>query len=258
MPKSSASEAQTRTRTRNRAAGEAQPVTPSPEPPARTRKAQAATGIAALKPNAKNPRKAWQGEAQKEAFKKSLLTFGDLSGIVFNATSKQLVGGHKRVDEFKAHPDAELVISERLKQPDVCGTIAFGHVILPNGVRFAYREVLWDKSTEMAANLAANRWAAEWEWAAVSDMFRSLQDDKFDLNITGFDLSEIEPLIEADWTPGETEPLPETKESDHEPGDHAHTITLDDEALKLLNDAKEEFGTANWSDTIKKLCLDNE
>ncbi len=164
---------------------------PAKKPTQPAKPASKTPTLASLAPNAKNPRKPWKNDEQRDAFQRSLATFGDLSGVVFNKTTKQLVGGHKRVEEFKADADATLTITEQMAKPDATGTVAYGHVTLSNGVRFAYREVKWDASKETAANLAANKWSAEWDAELLGGMLQDLSENEFDMALTGFELPEI-------------------------------------------------------------------
>lgn len=164
--------------------------------------AKSPKSITDLSANPKNPRKPWRDEQQKESFLHSLQSFGDLSGIVYNLTTKQLVGGHKRIEEFKADgAAAKLVVTERLPKPDAAGTVAYGHVAMSNGVRFSYREVRWDQPKESAANLAANKWGAEWDMPAVAEMFMDVPEEW--QGFTGFGEEEIASLLGGfDITPG--------------------------------------------------------
>lgn len=146
--------------------------------------------VADLTPNAANPRKPWS-DAQRAAFQKSLAEFGDLSGIVFNKTTGQLVGGHKRVAEFKEDPDAKIV-SEPAEGKPKDGTLAYGHVTLASGTRFAYREVAWPKAKEAAANLAANQWGAEWDFELVAGMLGDAKLGNIDISMLGFSDKELE------------------------------------------------------------------
>ena len=147
-----------------------------------------------LTANPNNPRKGWINDKKKADFLRSLKTFGDLSGIVFNLTSQQLVGGHKRVAEFKDSGKSTLAITERLKTPDSTGSVAYGQVIAEDGTRFAYREVQWDAAKEAAANLAANKWGAEWDMAKVRELLEDAKSE-IDLSVTGFDLREVAPWL---------------------------------------------------------------
>jgi hypothetical protein len=138
--------------------------------------------VSTLKANPKNPRQPFN-VAQLDAFKRSLAEYGDLSGIIENQRTGQLVGGHKRVEQFAQDDLGRVVITERLKAPDKTGTLAYGHVET-QGTRFAYRLVDWDETKEKAANLAANQFGAEFEWIDVQSILNEL-DGKVDLSLTG-------------------------------------------------------------------------
>lgn len=153
-----------------------------------------------LHANPVNPRKAWSSQKRKADFKKSLAEFGDLSGIVFNATTKQLVGGHKRVEAFKDDGKHSIVITDKLTKPDSTGTVAFGHVALSSGARFSYREVKWTKEKEAAANLAANKWGAEWDNNLMATVLDDAKAGGFDLALVGFTESELADLAPSDDT----------------------------------------------------------
>ena len=227
--------------------------------PAREKKsAPAPITVADLQANPNNPRKDWTA-AQAEAFKKSLAEFGDLSGIVFNLTTRQLVGGHKRVIEFQQDKKPALVKDGALTIPTEDGTVCYGHVTLSSGARFAYREVKWSKAKEAAANLAANKWGADWEWEGVSGLLEEAKDGGFDLTLTGFSNSEFEPLLAADWTPPEAGEMPAAKEnaatgSKVDGEHHPHHIGLSDEAYGALANTKKKGKHADWSATVLALC----
>lgn len=72
--------------------------------------------------------------------------FGDLSGIVFNVRTGQLVSGHQRRDGIRKKFGNLPVIRE--------GERAW--ILLPGGKRFEIRMVDWDLPTQRAANIAAN------------------------------------------------------------------------------------------------------
>src|SRR4051812_43912555 len=111
-----------------------------------------------LVPNAENPRTITP--AKRAMLKKALLKFGDLSGIVYNRKTKQLVGGHQRREIFD--PESVVTITKKFSKPTKTGTVAEGFVEF-NGEKFSYREVYWDAHLEKAANIAANKGAGEWD-----------------------------------------------------------------------------------------------
>ncbi len=62
--------------------------------------------LSQLKSNPKNPRRVT--DKKLDMLKKALFEFGDLSGIVFNRKTGQLVGGHQRVKIFS--PESKIII----------------------------------------------------------------------------------------------------------------------------------------------------
>lgn len=147
--------------------------------------------ISALKPQPENPRTITPAKAAQ--LKKTLLEFGDLSGIVFNKKTQHLVGGHRRVENFS--PAGDVVYTRKFKKPTRAGTVAEGYVTL-SGERFSYREVSWPLAREKAANIAANKNAGEWNLPALGKWIKELGsfDVDFDLELTMFDAEEIAKL----------------------------------------------------------------
>ena len=91
-----------------------------------------------LKPAAYNPRKI--SEASKAALAKSMSDLGDISGIVWNETTGNLVCGHQRVEQLRK----------------LGATMEGNDIVLPSGERFAVRVVRWSLEREKLANMAAN------------------------------------------------------------------------------------------------------
>jgi hypothetical protein len=165
-------------------------------------------------PNPRNPRLPWKPE-QQAAFIESLRRFGDLGGIVRNLTTGQLVGGHKRVEVFRSSADVRIVATPQPR--DAQGTVAHGSVIV-DGTRFSYREVEWSPEVEAAANLAANRWTAGWDWSLVSETLKSITDTELH-SLTGFASHELANLLAAEWNP-------ETPGTLTEGGPDRHAVVL--------------------------------
>ena len=159
-----------------------------------------------LKANPKNPRRI--SDQKLDMLKKALLEFGDLSGIVFNVKSGQLVGGTQRAKVLP--PDSKIVIRKTYTKPTKTGTIAEGHVEI-DGEQFSYREVDWSKDKEKAANIAANKGAGEWEFSQLNEWISELEQSNFDLSLTMFDEDEIERLF-GGWETG-SELVDKTKET---------------------------------------------
>lgn len=165
--------------------------------------------VSELHEAAYNPRS--MSKHDREALRKSMERFGDLSGIVFNRRTNQLVGGHQRVKAFKKTKNAQVVIETRYDQPSAAGTVARG-VITIEGFNepFTYREVDWDIHTEEAANIAANRIAGEFDVKRLAELTKELQDFDPDLvTATGQTDAEVQSLIKSlneDAAPKEKKP----------------------------------------------------
>jgi len=194
---------------------------------ARGRAATPATTLDDLAPNPKNPRKPFTADELK-TFRDSLERFGDLGGIVRNRTTDQLIGGHKRIEAFRAATTVKVVATPQAK--DRQGTVALGYVLV-DGTRFAYREVEWTRATEIAANLAANRWGAEWDWRLVAESLKAIGDDELRA-MTGFADHELANLMAADWDAPKKGDLM----GDSEGGGHA--VKLTEEQYTLLSTVK--------------------
>jgi hypothetical protein len=146
-----------------------------------------------LQGNEKNPRRI--SKQDFESLKKSIQEFGDLSGIVFNIQTKQLVGGHQRVQAFKHLKGASVHIIERLETANAKGTVAVGYVTMGDE-RYAYREVDWDANRELAANIAANRISGEWDLDLLAEAnYELFENDKDLLALTGQSDDEISKLL---------------------------------------------------------------
>lgn len=144
--------------------------------------------VSDLKANPNNPRTIT--DSKLDLLKNAMIEFGDLSGVVFNRRSKQLVGAHQRL---KVMPNsAKITIEKKYAKPTKSGTVAVGFVTF-NGERFAYREVDFSLQKEMAANIAANKGAGEWDFAKLGDMMKEIQvvDFNFDMTLTMFDSEEL-------------------------------------------------------------------
>ena len=140
-----------------------------------------------LKPANYNPRKI--STEDRKRLKAALQELGDLSGIIFNVQTGNLVGGHRRV-EF-VPKDADIVITERYAPPTEKGTIAEGYVML-YGERHKYREVDWSLTREKTANVAANTHGGEFDDVMLNEVLKDiLQDDTIAIELTGFDIGEI-------------------------------------------------------------------
>jgi len=151
--------------------------------------------LSELTPNTRNPRKIT--DSRLSALRRSLREFGDLSAIVFNRTTKRLVGGHQRIKIFQRDKGAKVIITETLTQADKWGTTAHGYVQLSDGNRFNYREVNWDEQRETAAMLAANAHGGAFDNDQVNVLLTELDNGGFDIDLTGLELPKVDDTAQA-------------------------------------------------------------
>lgn len=91
----------------------------------------------------------------------SVRELGDISGICFNRTTKQMFAGHQRVRALKEE------FGDALK---VVGDDASGYSIeTPKGDRFSIRMVDWPEDKERLANLAANNHFIQGDWTETAE-----------------------------------------------------------------------------------------
>lgn len=148
-----------------------------------------------LQPFKSNPRKVT--DARLAVLRKQLLEFGDLGGVVFNVTSKELVTAHQRVKEFD-RAKADIRVERRFKPATRSGTTAEG-VIVVNGERFSYREVEWPERKARLAMVAANNHAGEWEEETLRGLLKEIDDES--QYLTGFDSKEIDRFLKNNKRP---------------------------------------------------------
>lgn len=152
--------------------------------------------IADLTPAPDNPNV--MQTANRSRLSKSIRKFGDISGIVYNLRSGQLVCGHQRLDVIRQNSRASLkwygkgTKSQRL------------YVVTSTGQRFQVRLVEWDRLTEIEARAAANSkyLAGEWDVAALLSQLQEIEtDDPAGFDDLGFAALEAE--LAADLAPEE-------------------------------------------------------
>jgi hypothetical protein len=165
--------------------------------------------LKSLNPNNKNPRKIT--DEKLDLLKKSLVEFGDLSGIIFNKRLNRLVGGHQRK---KAIPEeAQIIIEKKYSAPTPAGTVAEGYVTLGEE-RIRYREVEWDNEKDYAANIAANKHGGDWDILTLNEILLDLDASNYDLSLTGFTDKELEGLLAPIGNPSEENVIDNTENVD--------------------------------------------
>ena len=121
-----------------------------------------------INPAEYNPRKDLQpGDPEYEKLKKSILEFDMVEPLVWNKQTGNLVGGHQRLKVLQ-----ELGV----EKVDVS-------VVDLSPVK------------EKALNIALNKIQGEWDFPKLKDLLQELDTGEFDIEMTGFDVKEIEDLM---------------------------------------------------------------
>ncbi len=125
-----------------------------------------------IRPALYNPRKDLKpGDPEYEKMKRSINEFDCVEPLVWNKRTERLVGGHQRLKILKE-----------------------------NGVKeFEVSVVDLDERKEKALNVALNKIQGDWDFTKLADLMTELDDGEFDLELTGFDMSEIEDMM--NWIP---------------------------------------------------------
>ena len=145
-------------------------------------------GCNCVKHYSKNPRQITK--KQFADLRDSLRKFGDLSGIVHNLNTDEVISGNQRMEVFDLKK-CQIEITDRLPEPDEQGTVATGWVIW-EGRRYTYRAVMWDERQAAEANIRANKAGGDWDFDVMSANFevKDLLDWGFsehDLQLGDFD-----------------------------------------------------------------------
>ncbi len=196
--------------------------------------------LADIKGSPRNPRVISRHDF--DHLKQSITKFGDLSGIVRNRRTNQLVGGHQRIEAFRALKAPKVVIDETLEEPNSVGTVARGYVLLGDE-KYMYREVDWAVEFEEAANVAANRIQGEWDRDALAQIMFEMDPELHDL--TGQTEDEIAKLLSS--VSGDSNE-PESPEDD-EPGYERMTFSFTTEQADVMRRAIESAKSKEKFDT---------
>jgi DNA modification methylase len=132
--------------------------------------------IEKLNPAAYNPRKDLQpGDPEYEKLKRSIQEFGYVEPIVWNKRTGNIVGGHQRY---------KVLLDMGMSEVD-CVVVDL------------------DETKEKALNLALNKIQGDWDYLKLKDILQELDTGEFDIEITGFDMGEIEDLMTQFHVPEE-------------------------------------------------------
>lgn len=124
--------------------------------------------IGRLKPAKYNPRQDLKpGDPEYDKLKKSITEFNLVEPLIWNKKTGNVVSGHQRLKVLQEMGVTEVDVSV------VSLTLA----------------------KEKALNLALNKIQGDWELPKLKDLLQELDTGAFDMEITGFDQTEIEALM---------------------------------------------------------------
>lgn len=115
----------------------------------------------------KNPRKIT--DAQLEQLKSNIKELGDLSGIVHDLNTDEIISGNQRSKVININ-ECEIEIVKKYDEPNEQGTIAFGFVIFENQ-RLNYRQVRWNEKQREKACITANALGGEFDYKILQSEF---------------------------------------------------------------------------------------
>lgn len=116
----------------------------------------------------KNPRRITP--KQLEQLKANIQELGDLSGIVHDINTDEIISGNQRSKVIDINK-CEVVITEKYDTPNQQGTVAWGYVIF-EGQKLNYRQVRWDERQREKANITANALGGDWDYQILKQEFR--------------------------------------------------------------------------------------
>jgi hypothetical protein len=132
-----------------------------------------------------NPRKI--KKKQLDDLDENLRLLGDLSCIVYDLNSSELISGNQRSKVINIE-NCEIVITERYEPATEQGTVAIGYVVW-EGQKLNYREVRWTAEQCERANITANKLGGTWDFEILNQKF-----DRENLKQFGFEDFEL-PVI---------------------------------------------------------------
>lgn len=164
-----------------------------------------------------NPRQISSDEQKR--LSKNLKEFGLVDPIIINLKNNKIIGGHQRYH----------VLSKNNKKAEF-NLIRLGDI----GWVFDNEELtIEDEAHEKALNLALNKISGEWDYNKLTPLLNNLQNQNFDMDLTGFDDIELsafnieenifldESIFEAEKEYDVEETVPEAETSQEDISDNS-------------------------------------
>lgn len=152
-----------------------------------------------------NPRKDLTiDDAEYKKIKRSIETFGYVDPIIVNERTGVIIGGHQRLKVLKDLGYEEIEVSV----------------------------VNLDEKQEKALNVALNKISGEWDFELLKDLLEELDDGSFDVELTGFDMNEIENLM--------TQYFDEENNEENNSEENTSPVELNDNTVIVIEADSEE------------------
>lgn len=121
-----------------------------------------------MKQYSKNPRKITK--KQLEQLKANIEELGDLSGIVHDLNSDEIISGNQRSKIIDIN-SCNIVITEKYDEPTKQGTVAWGFVEW-DSQKLSYRQVRWNEEQRKKACVTANALGGDWDYDVIRESFK--------------------------------------------------------------------------------------
>ena len=132
-----------------------------------------------------NPR--FISESETNKLKNSLSTFGLVDPIVINLKNNHIIGGHQRFD---------VLIDQHLEDNTIFDEL---NIIRLGDIGWVFTDTdlrIESEDHEKALNLALNKISGDWDYDKLTTVFNDLKLSNLDVELTGFDDSEIEIMLD--------------------------------------------------------------
>jgi len=181
-----------------------------------------------LPPDPDNPREISDEAAAGLSY--SLTEFGDISGIVFNLRTGELVCGHQRLARIRdRYRDLPLV------QEGEAPAEPRGLIRTPDGHTFNVRLVDWPRAKQRAANIAANSGSLQGEFTDELDVLLEATQEETPELYDGLLFDEFDDIRER-WAHVNLGEMPELADGDRAPFQQI-TFTLHDSQVEVVRKA---------------------
>lgn len=131
----------------------------------------------------RNPRKI--SREQLKQLKANIQELGDLSGIVHDLNTDEIITGNQRSRVIDINK-CEVVITEKYDKPTPQGTVAWGYIIF-EGQKLNYRQVCWSDQQRAKACITANALGGDWDYEVLKSDWKEESEmlDGWGLDVGG-------------------------------------------------------------------------